>query len=268
MQIQVNLLPGAKKKHKGSKGSSRNIGAAFSGLSDSIKDPWMLGSAGAVILSVVAVGVLFTTQQASAGELGVRLDKAVRDSTRYATVLEARRKVSVERDSVRRQVQIIRTIDDNRYIWAHLLDEISSALPSYTWLTSVEQTSKPVLPPGAEPAAPVDPRDKPKALANEPAGTPAAKAAAAKARAEAAADTVIVHQPVAFKIVGQTVDMQALTSFMKDLEASAFVKNVMLIKSEIVVVDGKDVTEFQLDAEYEVPPQALLRTEPLVVPVR
>ncbi len=268
MQIQVNLLPGGKKKGKSSKGGSVNLGAAFAGFSDKVKDPWLVGSAAAVALSVVVIGALFTTQQANASELEQRLTTAVRDSTRLSTVLEARRLVTAERDSVYRQVQIIRTIDDNRYIWAHLLDEISSALPAYTWLTSVEQTSKPVLPPGAEPAAPVDPKDKPRSLAKDEPETPATKAAAAKARAEAAADTVIVHQPVAFKVVGQTVDMQALTTFMKDLEASAFVKNVMLIKSEIVVVDGKDVTEFQLDAEYEVPPQAVLRTEPLVVPVR
>jgi hypothetical protein len=62
--------------------------------------------------------------------------------------------------------------------------------------------------------------------------------------------------------------MQALTQFMKDLESSPFVKNVTLVKSEIVVVETKDVTQFQLEAEYEVPPKDLLTTEPLVVPVR
>ncbi len=255
MQIQVNLLPGGKKKGKSAAGKSLNIGASFSGLADKVKDPWLLGSASAVVLAVAVVGVLFTTQQASAGELAQRLDKAVRDSTRLTTVLEARRKVTAERDSVHRQVQIIRTIDDNRYLWAHLLDEISVALPSFTWLTSVEQTSTAVLPPGAEPVVPEVP----------------ARGARANAAADSTpkvADSIVVHQPVTFHVVGQTVDMQALTQFMKDLEASPFVKNVMLLKSEIVVVDGKDLTEFQLDAEYEVPPTEMLRTEPLVVPVR
>ncbi len=262
MQIQVNLLPGGKKKRSTSKGASLNIGAALSGLSDKVKDPWLLGSIGAVVVSVAAVGILFTTQQASASEIETRLEKAVRDSTRYTNVLEARRNVMAERDSVHRQVQIIRTIDDNRYIWAHLLDEISRALPAYTWLTSVEQTSKAVLPPGAEPQVALNSKEAKAAAA-------AAKEAADKPKSKKApADTIVVNQPVAFRVVGQTVDMQALTTFMKELESSSFVKNVMLVKSEIVVVDGKDVTEFQLDAEFEVPPTELLSTEPLVVPVR
>ncbi len=255
MQIQVNLLPGGKKKGKSAAGSSLNVGAALSGLSDKVKDPWLLGSASAVVLAVAVVGVLFTSQQASAGEIASRLDKAVRDSTRLTTVLDARRKVTAERDSVHRQVQIIRTIDDNRYVWAHLLDEISQALPAFTWLTSVEQTSTAELPPGAQPPAPVN-------------ATRAQTRAQAADTAPKVVDSIVVHQPVTFRVVGQTVDMQALTQFMKDLESSPFVKNVMLLKSEIVVVDGKDLTEFQLDAEYEVPPPEMLSTEALVVPVR
>lgn len=262
MQIQVNLLPGGKKKGKSGKRVSLSLGDSFAGFSDKVRDPWLVGAAGAVAFAVVVVGALFTTQQASASELAQRLDKAVRDSTRLTTVLEARRLVSAERDSVYRQVQIIRTIDDNRYIWAHLLEEISQALPQYTWLTSVEQTSKPELPPGAEPPAP---EVTGRAAASKAA---AAKADAKDAAAKAEPDSIVIHQPVEFRVVGQTVDMQALTTFMKDLESSPFVKNVMLVKSEIVVVDGKDITEFQLNAEYEVPPQEMLRTVPLVVPVR
>lgn len=265
MQIQVNLLPGGKKKRSSTKSATFSLGGAFSELSDKVKDPWLLGSIGAVVVSVAAVGLLFTTQQASASELESRVEKAVRDSTRYANVLEARRTVMAERDSVHRQVQIIRTIDDNRYVWAHLLDEISRALPAYTWLTSVEQTSKAVLPPGAEPPAPTSGREAKAAAA---AAKEAADKPEAKGKKAAPLDSIIINQPIGFRVVGQTVDMQALTTFMKELESSSFVKNVMLVKSEIVVVDGKDVTEFQLDAEYEVPPTELLRTEPLVVPVR
>jgi len=267
MQIQVNLLPGGKKKAKAAKGASLNIGAAFSGFSDKIKDPWLLGAAAAVVVAVSAVGLLFVTQQAEATEIERRLDKAVRDSTRLTTVLDARRELTAERDSVLRQVQIIRTIDDNRYVWAHLLDEISSALPQYTWLVSVEQTSKATLPPGAEPPAPTAKAGAAARAEAKAAATPAGKAAAARAAA-VPQDSIVIHQPVAFRVIGQTVDMQALTQFMKDLEASPFVKHVMLMKSEIVVVDTKDITQFSIEAEFEVAPKELLTTEALVVPVR
>lgn len=172
-------------------------------------------------------------------------------------MLEARHKVTAERDSVQRQLQIIRTIDDNRYNWAHILDEISQALPSYTWLTVVEQTTKEPLPPGADTLNGRTPAEPAKAAADTGKGKKVAKV-----------DTINVHPDLGFRIVGQTVDIQALTLFMKNLESSPFIQKVTLKRSEIVVVDTKDVTEFELFATYEVPPPNVIHTTPLVVPVR
>lgn len=258
MMLEVNLLPGAKKASRG--GKSLDLAGAFSGVSSRIRDPWLLSAAGAVIVAVATVGVLFTSQQASASVIDAKLSTAVRDSTRYANVLAARRKLIAERDSVHRQLQIIRTIDDNRYNWAHILDEVSRALPSYTWLTTLEQTSKAPLPPGAD------------STHGTAALTPAAKDKAKEEKKDkkdaAVADTINVHPDLTFRIVGQTVDIQALTMFMRQLESSPFIQKVALTKSEIVVVDNKDVTQFELSASYEVPPASVVRTSPLVVPVR
>ncbi|MEO7997045.1 MAG: PilN domain-containing protein [Gemmatimonadaceae bacterium] len=257
MMIEINLLPGAKKAAKGG-ATKLDVGAAFTGLKDKIKDPWLIGSLATVVFAVATVGVLFTAQNARAAEVDGKLEKAVSDSTRLKSVLAARHKVIAERDSVQRQLQIIRTIDDNRYNWAHILDEISQALPQYTWLTVLEQTTKEPLPPGADSTAGTAP-----GAVKAPADTSrAAKLAAAKA------DTINIHPEIAFRIVGQTVDIQALTLFMKNLESSPFLQKVSLKRSEIVVVDGKDITEFELNAEYEVPPPGVIRTSPLVVPVR
>lgn len=258
MMIEINLLPGAKKPVKGG-AASLDVGATFTGLKDKIKDPWLLGSIATVVLAVATVGVLFTAQNARADEIEGKLEKAVSDSTRLTSVLAARHKVIAERDSVQRQLQIIRTIDDNRYNWAHILDEISASLPQYTWLTVLEQTTKEPLPPGADSAS----------TAPQPAGA-AARADSSRAQKLAAqkADSINIHPQIAFRIVGQTVDIQALTLFMKNLESSPFLQKVSLKRSEIVVVDGKDITEFELNAEYEVPPPGVIRTSPLVVPVR
>jgi len=259
MMIEINLLPGAKKTVKGSS-SQINLGASLKGLAEKVKDPFLIGAVGSVVAAVAAVGILFTAQQARATEVEQKLEVAVRDSTRLTSVLAARRKVTAERDSVQRQLQIIRTIDDNRYNWAHILDEVSQALPQYTWLTVLEQTTAEPLPPGAD------------TTGGRTQGQPAAKPDSATSRAAklaaARADTVNIHPPLAFRIVGQTVDIQALTLFMKQLESSPFVQKVSLKRSEIVVVDTKDITEFELLAEYEVPPAGAIRTAPLVVPVR
>jgi Tfp pilus assembly protein PilN len=254
MMLEINLLPGAKKGKSTAAGLS--LGETFASLASNIRDPWLIGAAASVVVSFAVVGLLFTAQSARATELEGRMEIAVRDSTRYAKVLSARRKLTAERDSVMRQLQIIRTIDENRYNWAHILDEVSRALPAYTWLTVMEQTTKVPLPPGVD---------------TLPAATQAVGAGAAadkKAGEEAKADTINVHPTLGFRVVGQTVDIQALTMFMRQLEGSPFIQKVTLSKSEIVIVEGKDVTQFELSAEYEVPSPGVVRTTPLVVPVR
>ena len=68
-----------------------------------------------------------------------------------------------------------------------------------------------------------------------------------------------------FRLVGHTVDIQALTLFMKTLEASPFIQNVQLTRSDLVIVDGKEVTEFQLEAESQKPPPFLVKTVAMTV---
>ncbi len=261
MMLQINLLPG------GRKGSAKKGTIDFSKFASlgGAKDPWLLAAAASVVIAVASVGLLFTTQSARAGEIDARLEVAVKDSTRYAKVLDARRRLTSERDSVYRQLQIIRTIDDNRYNWAHILDEVSRALPAYTWLTLLEQTSKAPSPPGTDSVA-ASAAAAPGAPGAEP---PTAPGAAARRKAQQhVPDSVTVHVPLTFRLVGQTVDIQALTMFMRQLESSPFIQHVSLTKSEIVSVDGKDVTQFELAADYEVPPSGVVKTAPLVVPVR
>jgi Tfp pilus assembly protein PilN len=255
--IQINLLPGTRKS-SGRSERKLDLSAAMGGLSNKIRDPWMLTAVACVMVAMTAVGGLFVTQSARAAEVDQRVERAVRDSTKMANVLLARRKLSSQRDSVQRQLSIIRQIDDSRFTWAHLLDEISRALPAYTWLVSIQQTSDAPMPPTAK---------KDTASASK---TPAAKAKTRRAEQEAAAraDSIAKSSSLRFKVIGQTVDIQALTLFMKQLEASPYVQRVQLARSEIVGVDGKDLTEFQLDAEYEKPAPGVARTVPLVVPVR
>lgn len=251
MMLQFNLLPGSKKTTRGIDSLAGSLGS----IGASVRDPWIVGAAGAVVVAFAAVGLLFSVQNARAGAVMEKLDRAVRDSMRYSKVLDARRKLTAERDSVQRQLQIIRTIDENRYNWAHILDEISRALPAYTWLTTLEQTSPVPLPPGADTLAGVT--------------TPTRASAAAKTKkVDVVQDTIDVHPELTFRVVGQTVDIQALTMFMRQMESSPFLQRVALSKSVIVIVEGKDVTQFELSAEFEVPPPGVVRTSPLIVPVR
>jgi Tfp pilus assembly protein PilN len=68
--------------------------------------------------------------------------------------------------------------------------------------------------------------------------------------------------------VGRTVDIQALTRFMKDLEASPFLTNVQLEHSELAIDLGKEVTQFQLTVGYSRPDTTVVRRVPLTLSVK
>ena len=255
--IEINLLDADGEGAVGGRAERRaGAGARARAL---VSDPFLAGAVAAVLVAAGGGGFLYTEQARAETALVAREQKATADSARYAALLAARRAAAAERDSVRRQLGVITTIDSARYAWAHVLDEVSRALPPYTWLTAVQQTSAPPLP-----VAP------PKAKGDKPGGDNAAGGARADAKSDGKAgkpDSAAARTALTFRVVGQTVDIQALTAFMRDLEASPFIQHVQLARSEAVQADGKEVTEFTLDAELQPPPRDVLRTERLAVPV-
>ena len=237
--IEINLHPATGKKARG-RSLEFNVAGIASNALARIKDPYLIGATVAVCVAIAAVGAMHWGQGAHAASLDEQLQKAEQDSIRFATVIREKHSAEAQRDSVLKQLELIRAIDDKRFVWPHIMDEVSRALPPYTWLTSLAQTN-------VVPAVP--PSDMSKAAA--------------------APDTALAGpKAVQFRVVGNTVDIQALTRFMKLLEASAFVENVQLVKSALIIVDGKEVTEFQLDAAFESPDPSAIRTVPVNFAVR
>jgi len=243
--IEINLLPGSGKKNRSTGFSLSAIGGQAVAR---VKDPFMIAAAVSIVAAVGSVGLLHVTQTARADELTERERRAVQDSTRYVAVLRERNRAEAQRDSVQRQLDIIKSIDNDRFTWAHVMDEVSRALPPYTWLKSIVQTA--VIAPPAP--APVPPPNAGKGDKGKPAPPPPPP-----------------PPPVLkFQIGGNTVDIQALTRFMKLLEASPFVKNVTIAKAELVNLDGKEVQEFLLEAEYERPDASVIATVPVTLSSR
>ena len=262
--IQINLLPGDGKKKRranSTKGLKFEIRPRdwFAGIADKITDKYMLGAVAAAGVSGALLVFLFIHQAAKASELGERETKALKDSTQFSAVLSAKVKAEASRDSLYQQIAIIKSIDDSRYLWSHLMYEISNALPQYTWLTEITQTSAPRSAAAADTAkvvaAPVDSTQSVQTRQAE-------RNRVRKARADS---LLAAAKDLKFKIVGHTVDIQALTRFMKSLEASPFIQNVQLSRSDLVQAEGKEVTEFTLEAETQSPPTFAIKTVPLVV---
>jgi Tfp pilus assembly protein PilN len=231
--IEINLLPGSGRKSRG-RGTGFGLTAIVASISSRVRDPYLISAAVSIGAAVAVISMLHVTQLASASTLGEREQRAVQDSTRFVAVLQERTRAEAQRDSVRRQLEILRAIDNDRFVWPHVMDEVSRALPPFTWLKSLTQLN---------PTVPVP---------------------------QAVADTTTPPAPqnMTFRIVGNTVDIQALTRFMKLLETSPFVQNVQLARSELVLLDGQEVTEFQLDAEYQRPDSTMVTTVPASLSVR
>jgi Tfp pilus assembly protein PilN len=261
--IEINLLPGAQRKTGGREFAP---GAALAGLGERFKDKYLILGTLGLAIGIVAMAGMWTYQSRQEQALEARQSAASADSARFAAVLKARSRAEAERDSVYQQLAIIKSIDDSRFVWPHILEEINLALPQYTWLTDVAQTSavtSGAAPAGGDTTAAGKARaDSAKKLAK---GDRKASAAAARARADSLYNGA--SNTLTFRITGQTVDLQALTLFMKNLEASPYIRNVQLTRSDLVTAANNQVTEFQLEAQSEVPPPDVVRTVPLSIAV-
>jgi Tfp pilus assembly protein PilN len=262
--IEINLLPGDGKKKRRAKTSGGSTfqfqpSRWFAGISEKITDKFLLGAIGAAGLSGLLIVLMFVSQTARAAMLDARETKAVKDSSQFSTILNAKARAEATRDSLYQQIAIIKSIDDSRYLWSHLMYEISNALPQYTWLTEITQTSQPRSAAAADTVAR-------KVVAPDTTKTLKQRAAAESRAKKARSDSLLASaKDLKFKIVGHTVDIQALTRFMKSLEASPFIQNVQLSRSDLVQAEGKEVTEFTLEAETQTPPPFAIKTVPLVV---
>ena len=245
--ININLSPGSGPKKKAPRKQAVDVSSLTTGFSFRLRDKFMLGSIAAVVISAGAVGFLFTTQTARESDLNTRREAAVADSTRYANFLKDRYHAESVRDTLLRQVNIIKSLDEDRFVWPHILDEISRVLPPYVWLRSLNQTSP---------------------ISSEPPEVQAGISKPAPKKAEPGATAPAADSVLTFQLVGNTVDIQALTRFMKSLEASPFFKNVTLVRSDVLMQQGKEATEFRLDLQYEKPDPKILRTVPYTVSVR
>jgi Tfp pilus assembly protein PilN len=135
--IEINLLPGSSKRTARRmpkvglpKGVARRSGTP--GF-----DRWTAVAVAAWIAGPLLVGWLFLSTGRRAADLETGIAAARADSVRYAEMRRANEVLLARQDTIAQKLQIIQEIDASRFIWAHIMDEISRALPQYTWLANV-----------------------------------------------------------------------------------------------------------------------------------
>ena len=254
--IEINLLPGSgkKKSSRSGGGAARkiNFGALIAGITQKIRDPWLISAVGSVVVSAGVVGGTYLYQESRITSLGSQEAAALADSTRLSAALKERLKADARRDTLLRRMNLIRAIDEDRYIWPHVLDEVSKALPPYTWLSSLAFMGTPQgsinVAAGAKPETGQ--------------GDDKAKKKPKKV------DVEIPRDEVRIRMIGLTPDIQALTRFMRQLESSPFFADVQLNNSQLASDQGKDVTQFTLDVTYSRPDTSVIRRIPLSATVK
>jgi Tfp pilus assembly protein PilN len=237
--IEINLLPGKKKAAKGA-GMSLSM-PDFKALIAQVKDPWLLAAIAAWVLVGGGGALLFVTDRARLAAAESRLDRARTEERRYAIVIAQKRQAEKVRDSLLHEITVIRDIDADRYIWPHVLDQATKALPPYTWITHV-QTASAIVAPGAAGQNP----NGPVTVERDSTGAPAVRIA----------------------IDGRTVDIQAYTTFLRQLAASPWFTDVTPAASQTVIEADRPVTAFTVTVRYRIADSVYIRTVPLVQSVR
>jgi len=236
--IEINLLPGKKKAAKGA-GMKLSM-PDFRGLIAQVKDPWLIGAIGAWVVVGGGGALLFITDRARLAAAETRIETDRTEARRWEIVIAQKRQAQKVRDSLLYEINVIRQIDADRYIWPHVLDQATKALPPYTWITEVRSASA-IVAPGAG-----QPNNGPVTVERDSTGAPA----------------------VSVSIQGRTVDIQAYTTFLRQLAASPWFTDVTPASSQTVIEADRPVTSFTVTVRYRVADSVYIRTIPLVQSVR
>src|SRR4029077_6555730 len=109
----------------------------FRALLASVTNPWLLAASASWVLLLVGAGALFVASRARLAVLNSRLQAVQVEKQRFDAVIAQKRQSEKSRDSLLAEITVIRRIDADRYIWPHILDQLTKALPPYSWLNSI-----------------------------------------------------------------------------------------------------------------------------------
>jgi Tfp pilus assembly protein PilN len=235
--IEINLLPGKKKKAAGA--GFQLAMPDFKGLIAQVKDPWLIGAIAAWVVVGGGGALLFITDRARLAVAETRLDNVRIEKRRYDIVIAQKRQAEKVRDSLLYQITVIRQIDADRYIWPHVLDQATKALPPYTWITQMRTASAILAAGQGQPNGPVT-------VERDSTGAPSVRVA----------------------IEGRTVDIQAYTTFLRQLAASPWFTDVTPASSQTVIEADRPVTSFTVTVSYRIADSVYIRTVPLVQSLR
>ena len=222
--IRINLVPGPQKRRAGGGFQLPSV----SDLIGKIKDPLLLGAIASWVVVVGVVSALWFTQGGALAELEARESEVQNEARRFRTLILQKRRESDTRDSLVAELDAIREIDSDRFVWPHVLEEVTKALPDFTWLVSLDVIASPL---------------------------------------DDLADTA-VKPPVQFQVSGRTSDLSAYTRFVSQLTSSPWVRTAEFGAVQSVIEEERPVQAFTVTVTFQTADSAYIRTVPLQASVR
>jgi Tfp pilus assembly protein PilN len=220
--IEINLLPGRKKKRRAAPG------AAIQAISQRVKDPLLAGVAGVWVVVLAVAGFLYVTQGATRRALEVEVAEARTEAQHFRSVIAERRRQQQLHDLLVSEFDAIRSIDAERHVWPHVMAEVTTALPEYTWLVGLEFVPAPTPPAGAD--ADSTPRRPP---------------------------------PLRFTVNGRTSDIGAYTRFLRQLGSSPWLTQIVPGATSTLVEDERPIIAFVITATFKTADSAFMNVAPL-----
>ena len=220
MKIEINLLPGGKKKPGGGGLSLPNFGELIA----QVKDPLLIGAVAAWVVGVSFMGWVWYTQTNAFDALGPQLMEAQNTSRRFSQMILQKERQQILRDSLVLELNAIRTIDSDRFVWPHIMEEVARALPEFTWIVALD---------------------------------------AVAAQDRILEDGTIIPAAIRFTIDGRTPNMQAYTRFVTRLQDSPWFSRVSTSGTNTVFENDRTVRAFQITGTYQIADSAFIRTVPI-----
>lgn len=139
--IEVNLHPDAGRKKR--RRPSLPSGGTMASLREALggRDPWITAAAAVIALVLLGSGFLWLRQRSASSGLEERLAAATADSTRVSDLRALSDSLMQRRTEIGQRLVLVQQLDEGRFTWPRVMDEISRALPDYAWLTSIKSLS-------------------------------------------------------------------------------------------------------------------------------
>jgi len=225
--IQINLLPGPKKKKKGGGGAGFEM-PNFGEMLAKVKDPLLLAAVASWVVVGGGTGGVYVWRTAQISSTEADSARIAKEEKKYSNLILQKKKTDSLRVKVENEIIEIKSIDGDRYVWPHALEEITKALPDYTWLVNVEFLK-----------------------VQEPTDT-----------------SHHGPPPVRFQIEGRTSDIEAYTRFVRQLSSSPWLSDIVVGAAQTVVESDRPVTAFTITAQFHQADVAYRRTVPVRETVR